>query len=271
MAASYLEYFNASKGAPLNRQIGVINLNAQILTIDGVKLDVICKTVPLQTGEEKRRRVLEQIDPQSMGSHPIGKPHLQAFFETMVFDNATLHGGNTLKDPIGDQSLIRLAVGFLHELDAFNHETRCHRHMKRADSERPGIHQSEVLKLAVEEYRRLEATDPEELHWRREEYRLRTEEATNGNLTSIFSTETNYVCRGLISIREGDIIANLFGCRLPVVLRESTQPSTYQLISPCYVSGIMDGEAIETLKLGSFPRGNVSYRMGARQTRMHLV
>ncbi|KAI0010804.1 heterokaryon incompatibility protein-domain-containing protein [Xylariaceae sp. FL0662B] len=49
-------------------------------------------------------------------------------------------------------------------------------------------------------------------------------------------------------IQEGDFIYILFGCSVPVVLRQQT--SEFQLIDECYVHGMMDGEAVAQLDLG---------------------
>lgn len=131
------------------------------------------------------------------------------------------------------------------------------------------IPSSELFGTAAEEYHQLFTADPEDLHWRQEEYVLRTEEVTQGSLTSIFATTSNYIGRGLTSIRDGDAIAVLFGCKLPVVLRKCCQPSTFQFISPCYVSGIMNGEAVDELDYECFPDKNGSHALRLR--RLYLV
>jgi hypothetical protein len=52
-------------------------------------------------------------------------------------------------------------------------------------------------------------------------------------------------------VRPGDVVAVLFGCRLPVILRPCGDDGTsYRLVSVCYVSGFMDGEAVEMWKNG---------------------
>ncbi|KAL3290686.1 ankyrin and het domain-containing protein [Colletotrichum asianum] len=239
LAASYLGYFSASTGQRLNLEALLRDPDPNVLVADGVILDVVTRTVTLGVGEEKRSRAFKRIDPQSMDPRPAGSSQFQAFFETMVFDNVTFHRGFT-----ADENLRRLAIGFLREINTFYYENEVHHKMTTEDFEKLGVIQSDLFKSAVEEYQRLEATDPDELHWRREEYTLRTEEVTNGSLTKIFSTESDYVGRGLISIEDGDLVAILFGCELPVILRKCGEQPAYQLISPCYVSGIMNGEVM---------------------------
>lgn len=57
------------------------------------------------------------------------------------------------------------------------------------------------------------------------------------------------------SVRSGDVVAVLFGCRLPVILRPcgGDGGAAYRLVSVCYVSGFMDGEAVEMWKKGLLP------------------
>ncbi|KAF4829834.1 Heterokaryon incompatibility protein 6, OR allele [Colletotrichum siamense] len=233
-AASHLGYFDATKGELPSQKASMHSSNPGSLPTDGIILDVVTGTVNLEAGEKSRQRVLEQIDPRGLGPHPTGKSQFEAFFETMIFYNIKLHGGNGLNSSVRKENLIRLTVGFIRELQLFYQGNRVHENNEVKDHMEFEIPSSELFDTAAEEYHRLFTTDPEDLHWRREEYVLRTEEVTQGSLTSIFATASNYIGRGLTSIRDGDVIAVLFGCKLPVVLRKCCQPSTFQFISPCY-------------------------------------
>lgn len=47
--------------------------------------------------------------------------------------------------------------------------------------------------------------------------------------------------------QQGDVIAILYGCNVPVVLRRfGSSPDTYQFIGECYLHGYMKGEGLET-------------------------
>jgi hypothetical protein len=52
------------------------------------------------------------------------------------------------------------------------------------------------------------------------------------------------------SAEEADLICIILGGQTPFVLRP--HEDLYELIGPCYVHGIMDGEAMEQLRLGNF-------------------
>jgi hypothetical protein len=58
---------------------------------------------------------------------------------------------------------------------------------------------------------------------------------------AIFSTDTRYIGSGSADIRRGDHVCILFGSKLPLVLRPSTE-GTYRIIDAVYVDGIMGGE-----------------------------
>jgi hypothetical protein len=53
----------------------------------------------------------------------------------------------------------------------------------------------------------------------------------------------------LSSIMIGDIVCVLFGCDMPVVLREK-EPDHYNFVGECFADDIMYGEAVEDLANG---------------------
>lgn len=69
--------------------------------------------------------------------------------------------------------------------------------------------------------------------------------------TCFRTTDTNggrsLVGLGPNKARENDLICILFGCSVPVVLREIRGTNEYKFIGECYVDGMMDGEAIEQM------------------------
>lgn len=63
-----------------------------------------------------------------------------------------------------------------------------------------------------------------------------------------FATATGWIGVGARGLQAGDIVAVLFGCRVPVILRR--RQHFFELVGSCYVHGIMDGEAIEMCENG---------------------
>ena len=62
--------------------------------------------------------------------------------------------------------------------------------------------------------------------------------------------------------RVGDLICILYGCSVPVILREIKDPNTqetlhYELIGESYIYVLMDGEAVE-----SMPASGRTFKLG---------
>ena len=54
----------------------------------------------------------------------------------------------------------------------------------------------------------------------------------------------------------GDVVCVLLGCSFPMLLRPRGQ--SYRVVGPCYVHGIMDGEAIDWIKKGTREIGDIA-------------
>lgn len=65
---------------------------------------------------------------------------------------------------------------------------------------------------------------------------------------SAFVTRAGYFASGPKTVRAGDVVCVLFGCDTPVVLRPVG--NQYALVGPCYVEGLMDGEALDLVENG---------------------
>jgi hypothetical protein len=51
-------------------------------------------------------------------------------------------------------------------------------------------------------------------------------------------------------MKVGDLVCVIFGCGLPLVLRR-VEGDIYHYIGPCFVAGIMAGEAVEGMNADS--------------------
>lgn len=63
-------------------------------------------------------------------------------------------------------------------------------------------------------------------------------------------------CQGRVGMvaqkaKKGDLICVLFGCSIPVLLRDSPDPGdeSFELIGECYLDGFMDGSILEQYEL----------------------
>ncbi|KAF6803617.1 HET domain-containing protein [Colletotrichum musicola] len=250
LAASYLDCFQATPTKILPDHLTPWlqqgnNWLLDTLIVNGIILDTVKKCIRLGKGSASRKTIMEVFQPWELNHHHTGKSYFEMFFETVIFEDGTLRGGDTEEARrTRKQSLSRLALGFLHECrEFFNGNTP-----EITDNldflDHSGLSKSSMFGAYVDRYKHLAGADTDELHRCWQEYVIKAEGATDCSLTSIFSTKTNYLGRGLTTIEKGDVVALLFGCKLPVVLRprEGQRPVGYQLISPCYVSGVMFGE-----------------------------
>jgi len=69
----------------------------------------------------------------------------------------------------------------------------------------------------------------------------------------MFTTEKGFVGIGMEEVRAGDVVAVLWGCSVPVVLRE--EKGRWVVVGESYVHGLMEGEG-----LGMLERGEVTER-----------
>jgi Heterokaryon incompatibility protein (HET) len=63
---------------------------------------------------------------------------------------------------------------------------------------------------------------------------------------TLFVTQDGYLGAGLSGIQEGDVVAILFGCNCPVVLRKVGDH--HVLVGECFIQGLMDGEAMAIIE-----------------------
>ncbi|ROW04628.1 hypothetical protein VPNG_07397 [Cytospora leucostoma] len=71
---------------------------------------------------------------------------------------------------------------------------------------------------------------------------------TMGDLRRLMVTDEGHVGMAPVRARKGDVVCVLFGCSVPVALREregrGADGRVYELIGECYLDGFMDGEAL---------------------------
>ncbi|OAG21808.1 hypothetical protein CC77DRAFT_933549 [Alternaria alternata] len=70
---------------------------------------------------------------------------------------------------------------------------------------------------------------------------------------ALITTETGYLGLAPTAVRQGDVVAILFGCRFPMVLRPYLD-DMYQVIGECYIHELMDGEMLSQERDGHVSR-----------------
>jgi hypothetical protein len=66
----------------------------------------------------------------------------------------------------------------------------------------------------------------------------------------LVTTVNGYLGTAPDAVQEGDIIAIVFGCNFPVVLRKCGD--LYRVLGESYIDGVMDGELVEAKEKGEF-------------------
>jgi hypothetical protein len=69
------------------------------------------------------------------------------------------------------------------------------------------------------------------------------------NARVFFKTKKGYLGLGPGEVQKGDHVVVLFGGSIPFIL--SQNPDSYHLVGECYVGGIMDGEVLPDVNVGS--------------------
>lgn len=59
---------------------------------------------------------------------------------------------------------------------------------------------------------------------------------------NLFDTYNGYIGSGPPNMTEGDLVAYIAGVPVPMILREADVPTTYRLLGPAFVVGLMEGE-----------------------------
>ena len=72
----------------------------------------------------------------------------------------------------------------------------------------------------------------------------------------LVTTSTGYLGLAPAELLEGDIIAVLYGCNFPVVLRPCEDK--FYFIGECYVDGVMDGELMEAKERGEYQERDIT-------------
>lgn len=207
-----------------------------ILEVEALILDSVQVHQRLKNEDEQSRKTL--IDNFCLGAdgQEFSAPKLRHFFRAIVLENSTFSSGIRVLDKAQRKSLQRLALGFFEDLQ----------HLYGPQQGFIGFLETfrDVgLELLDDHASQLSPEfGPEELRRDELEYLYRTKSHEGSQGSTIFSTVDGYIGIGRYPLEQGDVVAIVRGCRMPLVLRQ--QDDYFRLVGPSYVSGIMQGEAV---------------------------
>ncbi|OHW99190.1 ankyrin and het domain-containing protein [Colletotrichum incanum] len=245
--------FNASKGkrfTAASRSGHTTSDADSILVTEGFLLDTVQKTVPTVKSESCPKQMASAFDLGRVGSHPSGKPQIQAFCETIVFDiYGPKEGDSVEKKNYKQGRQLQHMLGFMKDMETL--EDNAVPRKRDGSVDFSALFGSEASRSGsfVRHYEDLRRSQPDVLEGHHKAF-MKDYMYNAGKISSMFSTGGHYFGRCNHSVQPGDVVALLFGCTLPVILRK-TQPG-FKLVGAAYVSGLMYGELMDN------PRSDLS-------------
>ncbi|PMD41896.1 hypothetical protein L207DRAFT_565647 [Hyaloscypha variabilis F] len=213
-------------------------------------------------------------------NHPAGISRLQAFFRTTIADDTGPGFGRIeFKGAHEEQEFVDLITGFMVASGGFRPEQdrqdptlseEIERREETSEDNHPhaahlqSLLDEELAEPTVQTYQ--ENLDPflasfnplGKLKWPFRMRRCSDEEESKISVwmdrytmtfrRSFFITETGYMGLGPPMMQAGDKICIIYGCHIPMVLREVGD--SHLLVGECYVYGMMMGEMIAELEAG---------------------
>lgn len=238
-AADCLKYYDAARGT-LPEFTFKTEGGVEILEAAGLLISRITAHTPIDKSMGSRVELIKMLKAFTPLSGLSGEV-LMELFHCLIFDDPTLHGGATDAERHRlEERYARLAMGFAHDIfemqwniwparlqiPAFFSLLRARLKFK-----------SETFFQGFTDSNRAILSDC------RREYLIRSQETTNHTPASVFVTKDEGMLGvGLRGLQTGDLLVVLWGCRVPLIIREVSE-STYRLVGPCYVDSLMNGQS----------------------------
>ncbi|KAK1655114.1 ankyrin and HET domain-containing protein [Colletotrichum phormii] len=246
LAAGFSRAFDASAGKshPRAKQSGCWGPEPPVrgLLVESLLAGEILLTRPLDVSESGRKELYHTFGLGRANNSTSDKSLIQALAEVLIMDSdaKSCHRFSRQQERHVNVSLFR-TLGLIRDA-----EKLCKGNFMEAGRDYDVVAFVEWAGLAQVDrvndiYSRLWTSEPKRLdHYRNMFIReLKRRRSTSSRL---FSTNSGYIGRASAEVAEGDMVAILSGSRLPFVLRKTQDHSSFQIVSPCYVSGMMFGE-----------------------------
>ncbi|KAK1985677.1 heterokaryon incompatibility protein-domain-containing protein [Colletotrichum cereale] len=214
-----------------------------LLVAEGFLLDTVQQTAPMAKSEGNLKQLITTFDLARAGRHLSGMPQIQAFCETAVFEiHGHREGESAEKNKDRQDRREQHMLGFMREMEnvvgsavprGWNGSVDFPA-LFGAEARRPGSF--------ARRYEDLGNSQPDILEGHRKAF-MKDFVFHAGKISSMFSTRGQYFGRCNHSVQPGDVLALLFGCTFPMVLRR-TQDG-FRLVGAAYVSGLMHGELMD--------------------------
>ncbi|TQN72403.1 Heterokaryon incompatibility protein 6, OR allele [Colletotrichum shisoi] len=224
--------FNATKGkrfTAVSHGGYEAGYSDSVLVTEGFLLDTIRQTEPIVKRDSCPKQAVSAFDLGGVGRHPSGKPQIQAFCETILFDIYGPKEGDTVENnKYREERRSEQMLGFMRDMETLQNGAVPRKRDGSVDfaalfgpaaAARPGSF--------VSRYEELARSDPDVLERHHKTF-MKDYLYYAGKVSSMFSTQGRYFGRCNHSVQPGDVVALIFGCTLPVILRR--QKSGFRLI-----------------------------------------
>lgn len=245
MGGAYLELFNADNNNGNNPFFSFSeDAGHSILQVEALLLETTLESLPWDNEDEARRSKLLNTFCLSDGGD-FSVPNLRQFFQVAVSENSGFYdykvdSEGTLKDRM--QSLI---LGFFGDLQRlYGSRSVFDEFLQSFDND--GFDMMHCQSQSSSSHFISDYAHHNEL-----KYLQRTLLHGDSRTATMFNTSGGRIGICPRGIHSGDGVAIVRGCRVPVILRKVE--SYFRLVSPAYVSGIMQGEALSGT---DFPGGS---------------
>lgn len=200
-----------------------------ILEVEAVLVDTVQTCADIAVRGEQDRKAMTDMFCLADDKADLSVTRLRDLFQAVVFVERLGRDAERLK---------RIVLGFIEDL-------------RQIYGSRPSLtrfldsyEDAGLLTLRHGAGDPLQLFSAEEMHHNRLEYLGRLGQNNGDDRDSVvFGTTRGYIGLGSSRVVQGDVVATVRGCRVPMVLRR--YGDFFRLVGPSYVSGLMHGEVIK--------------------------
>jgi hypothetical protein len=246
-----LSKYRASLDLPSRIELTEQSLGKRsVLQVQAMIMDVVFLASPLHSSIGSRKGFgtafsqTIRMDANQSQRHPSGLTFLNVFFRTWLMQTpGKEYGLRGIPDNEHGREMYEMALGFYYgslELAAKDAKAE-----KCLDAFLDSF-DWEGSRWTPETFRSIEERFRVILGPILSRYMLATTGLDRAGGPSFFFTSGNYIGLGPNCAEKGDVLCIVLGCPVPILIRPDVDD--YRLVGPCYVYGLMDGEAVRDLK-----------------------
>ncbi|KAJ0297686.1 hypothetical protein COL5a_004837 [Colletotrichum fioriniae] len=241
--------FNATKGKRYIETYSKEHITGDtdgVFIAKGYLLNTIKTTVPVLKDAQTPKQLLSMLQFGQLDGHPggSGKPQIESLFESLIYDtNGFTEEDSEARSATKQHHRLNYMLGLMRDLETYMGNELPRKQDGNVDFNALFRSKRGSDLPYVTFYESIKRTDASQLdvHYKSfmKEFLLKA-----GRASSMFVSNDSKLGRCSVVARSGDVIALLFGCPFPVILRR--QELGFEFVGACYISGMMYGELMTT-------------------------